>query len=345
MKILYLGHGGLNDNDRIQELRLLGHEVCIEFLYPKITGFKDKLDAKIAARIKHGSWVERINNSLVERSCRWYGFDLIWITKALYVFGTTINKIKNHAKCPVVQFTPDIAIEIEGTQKSEIYMSAVPEYDAIITTKNFEVEGYIKRGAAKVIFAEKAVSHRRFYPRSNVGPEQSSDIGFIGHMEPHYQKILRCVSTLGAVRVNGPGWSKFRNRFNPLNFRLTFGGAIRGESYSRCLSGMHIGLGLLSKLGPEMITARSHEIPASGTFLLAERTPEHQRLYREGVDAEFFDCDYELIDKARFYLMNPIARETIAKSGRARFMQSASRLDRQMSITIDDLIDQFDLPQ
>lgn len=346
MKILFLGHGGFNDKDRIREIRHLDHEVNWETIYPVASVLADRISTKLAAQFKKGPWVSKINSDLLERASRWRGYDLIWMEKALYVHGVTIEKIREQVKCPIVQFTPDIALNIDGTQKSPVYIAAIPAYDAIMTTKDFEIERYWDLGARRVIYFEQAVSHRRFYPRTDLLPAHKADVGFIGHSERHYKSVLRSISAAGMpVHVHGPGWEKWRNRFDPFNHFLVMGPAVRGEAYAQHLSGMCIGLGLLTKLGPEVVTTRSHEIPACGTFLLAERTEKHQELYEEGVEAEYFECNEELIDKARYYLAHPDHRKAIARAGRERFMSSDCRADRQIRIVLSQIIKQLGLPK
>jgi len=97
---------------------------------------------------------------------------------------------------------------------------------------------------------------------------------------------------------------------------------IWGESYVRALASSRIALGLLSKRIPETTTTRSFEIPAAGTFMLAERTADHMALFDEGIEAEFFSTQEELRDKASFYLSHESAREKIAAFGRQRCLKS-----------------------
>ncbi len=52
--------------------------------------------------------------------------------------------------------------------------------------------------------------------------------------------------------------------------------------------------------------------------MLAERTDRHLDFFREGVEAEFFATDEELVDKVRFYLANDEKRMEIARRGHER---------------------------
>jgi spore maturation protein CgeB len=100
------------------------------------------------------------------------------------------------------------------------------------------------------------------------------------------------------------------------------GEGIWGADYPRALRSAKIALGLLSKWIPETTTTRTFEIPATGTFMLAERNDDHAALFEEGKEAEFFASDEELGDKIRFYLANDAARGRIAAAGRARCERS-----------------------
>ena len=64
------------------------------------------------------------------------------------------------------------------------------------------------------------------------------------------------------------------------------------------------------------------EIPACGSLLMAERTPEHTALFKDGEEAVFFSSNKELLEKCKYYLNNPDQLKKIAKAGMVRCEKS-----------------------
>ena len=60
---------------------------------------------------------------------------------------------------------------------------------------------------------------------------------------------------------------------------------------------------------------RSFEIPACGAFMCAERTEEHEELFRDRTEAIFFSDPDELRSQITHYLDDEDARTRIAAAG------------------------------
>ena len=93
---------------------------------------------------------------------------------------------------------------------------------------------------------------------------------------------------------------------------------VTGAEYTNRIHRTLINLGFLRKQNRDYQTQRSVEIPACRGFMIAERTEEHQSLFNEGEEAEFFDTDEELLRKTCWYLRHPDQCAKIAAAGLSR---------------------------
>ena len=275
----------------------------------------------IVRRLEHrllaGPNVARFNRDLVQRSGELGRIDIIWVDKGRWIFRSTLQEIKRRTGALLVHYTPDPAFIVHT---SHHFRKCLPLYDLCVTTKRYELEAYRRAGARQVMFTLQGVDDRfsRLPACAEIESPGRSGIVFIGHRERHYKMILSNVVRAGLeISINGPGWERAK-RWNSHLARAVKGGPVWGVAYAVALARAKVGLGLLSKRYPDQFTTRSFEIPAAGAMLLAERTAEHQDLFDEGTEAEFFADRAELIDKLRFYLAHDAARIAIAEKGRQR---------------------------
>jgi spore maturation protein CgeB len=327
MRILFIGH--LNPGgtclDRMRSLQRLGHDV---------TGF-DVLTFQSRFRLlRSAQWrwnpsllLNKLNESIVARAQSLTDISLVWIEKGVWIFPCTLESLKDSLRCALVHYTPDSQLLIN---RSVHFIQGISLYDHLISTKAFELDDLGRLGARSVMFAPQSYCPVRYLaPMSRL--EFQCDVGFISDFKPNYGKVItELVKAVPNVRAWGPRWVRATKR--GLVPEMVVGGdGLWGADYVDALCSFKIGLGLLSKYIPEQHTTRSFEIPAAGTFLLAERTAEHQRFFEEGHEAEFFGSHEELISKARFYLTNDLARRRIAEHGRERCHRSGYDMDTVLS--------------
>ena len=87
----------------------------------------------------------------------------------------------------------------------------------------------------------------------------------------------------------------------------------RTSKISKIIQCSKISLCLPSMGNVDGLTRRSIEIPAIGTLLIASRTIDHKKLFKENKEAIFFDDVNECYKKCILYLKNNKKREQIAK--------------------------------
>ena len=72
-------------------------------------------------------------------------------------------------------------------------------------------------------------------------------------------------------------------------------------------------------------------------MMLADRSDEHQELFKEGEEAEFFSSGEELKDKTAFYLKREDLRSRIALAGYRRCFESGYNYRKVMELRINQI--------
>lgn len=277
----------------------------------------------IVRRLEHrllaGPNVARFNRDLLRRAAGLRSIDVVWVDKGRWLFPATLEEIKHRTGALLLHYSPDPAFIVHTSRH---FQRGLPLYDLCVTTKRYEIEAYCRAGAREVIFTLQGIDDRfsRVRECTAAGCTGRSGVVFIGHRERHYEEVLTNVARAGLdLVIYGPGWHRRCRAMDRL--RVPHRGPVWGDAYALALARAKVGLGLLCKRYPDQFTTRSFEIPAAGAMLLAERTAEHQELFDEGKEAEFFSDTSELVDKLRFYLAHDASRIAIAEKGRQRTMK------------------------
>jgi spore maturation protein CgeB len=305
-----------------------------------------RLEQSIESRFNIGRGIRQLNHDLMVLA-RSSQYDVVWITKGNWIYPETVEILRKFAQQRYVIHQTNDAI-VYNNYGSRYFFQSLPLYSLCVTTKPWEVDMYRARGAREVYTLLHAHG-RQFSPDITVDAasrlQLSSDICFVGHCERHYANQIRVIGkvardTGATVKIWGPGWPRYARR-NAWALPIVQSDGLWGQRYPQALASAKIALGLLNKQMPETSTSRTFEIPATGTFMLAERTAELQALYKEGKEAEFFSSTEELYDKARFYLHNDASRRRIAAAGRKRCVTDGYSAKDQMHRLFEYLLGQL----
>ncbi len=347
MRILFIGglQPGQTSRMRMLELEALGHEVkTVEAfnIWNDINPIKRRLQQWRCA----GSIVDSLNREVIA-AARSFRPALVWAEKQEYLRAETVEELKSSG-ARLLHYTPDPYFALRW-KRTRLMDEAMSHFDYLVTSKAYELEEYRKL-PAKVIYVPLGfsdVAHRPIIPASRAGFEKfASDVSFLGGWEPRREVLLDAVAARGGVnlKVWGYGWDHLadgkltprrlfamrRNsggepysvKRNPRLAASVQGNEVYGDEYAWAISASKISLGFLRRICPDQHTTRTFEIPACGSMLLADRTDEHRDLFEEGVEAEFFDSEAELIEKLEFYLAHETERARIAQRGFERCFRS-----------------------
>ncbi|MCH4147438.1 MAG: glycosyltransferase [Prevotella sp.] len=250
-------------------------------------------------------------------------YDILWIDKGVTIFPETLIYVKK--KSPntiIISYSPDnMALRHNQSQQ---YIECIPWYDYIVTNKSYIINDLKHLGSQNVIFVNNAYEPTFHYPRKLSDADKSkfgSDVGFVGAFEKERLESILYLADHGIhVKVFGDRlWQKYKkyNRYLTIeDFEL------KTEDYCKALSAFKISLCFLRKKNYDTQTTRTVEIPACRGFLLAERTEEHKRMFREDEEAVYFSSNRELLNKCIYYLEHEAERKKIAEEGYKRCITS-----------------------
>ncbi len=317
---------GSTATERARIFEHLGFEV-LPFDITPYHARLSRVEQSVASRFNISRTLPQLNRALAALASE-SDYDAVWVTKGNWLYPSTVTAIRERARRKfAIHHTNDALIY--KRMGSRYFFGSIPCYDLFVTTKPWEMEMYRARGVRDVDLVLHAHG-RQFSPDAKVDVETrrafTSDISFIGHYESRYATHVKAIAKAFGdgrtiVKVWGPNWPRYA-KGHAWARGLVQGNGIWGEGYPQALSCAKIAIGLLTSRWPETSTSRNFEIPASGTFMLAERTDELLRLFDEGKEAEFFSSPEEMCDKAQFYLRHDAERARIAAAGHERCVRS-----------------------
>ena len=203
-----------------------------------------------------------------------------------------------------------------------LYKKCLPQFDRNFFYRHINCIESTEYGArhAEVLMPYFIPEVNRPLQLQNIEKERfETDVVFVGHYEPDGRELSVRTLVESGVKIKiwgGHYWS-----------RKVLGAAYdglmpivlaEGDDYTKALSGAKVCLAFLSKLNRDTYTRRCFEIPACGRVMLAERTDDLLKIFKEDEEACFFSTVDDLVNKVHWLLENPKARERIAKAGQHR---------------------------
>ena len=264
---------------------------------------------------------------------------IAWIEKALLLQPSTLERARDLLpNCTFVCFQDDdpFGLRLEEERLWRSFIAAIPFYDVHFVKRKDNIAEFAAHGARHVAIFTSGFHAPLFHPAPVTSSSKQHEVVFVGtaldHRTAHVASLLRDHSLPLAVFGN-----RWRRHMVFYRYRSHFHPAVWGASYAHVLRSACIALGYVSSSNRDEYSMRSFEIPAVGTFLLAERTAAHMAFFEEGREAEFFSSPRECATKARFFLTHSSDRERMALSAYRRSVDSDYTLRRRMRDALSSL--------
>jgi len=247
--------------------------------------------------------------------------DLVWVNGG-ELFGPECIRILKELGCPVVLYNNDDPTGGRDGNRFNSLKKAFPYYDLCAVLREQNIQEYKNSGSKAVVrvyMSYDEIIHQPFDDESAIPEKYRSDIAFIGTWMRHEKrdefllKLLQKglnVSIWGDHWQKSPHWEKLKPAYR--------GKALGGRDYVAAMQGSKICIGMLSKGNRDLHTRRSVEVPFAGGLLCAERTKEHMEMYKEGVEAVFWDDAEECAQQCLDLLSNDERRAGIRAAGMAK---------------------------
>ena len=323
--ILYVGNSSARSTSahRINALRRLGHTVVEIDPYKE---FAKNLNARLLGPIhfrtgyallqtKVAKWLHLVLDAARLKP------DFIWVDSGELI-GPKCVRVLQAKNCPIVLYNVDDPTGKRDGRRFDSLIKAIPFYDLIVVVRSETEKECEALGAKRVIRVYRSydeIAHKPYSPVSDIPEEFKSDVAFIGtwmRYEKRDEFLLDLISNGISVSIWGDRWQKSPH-FSTLKSHWR-GPGLSGRDYVAAMQGAKICLGLLSKGNRDLHTQRSLEVPFAGGLFCAERTSEHQEMYKEGVEAVFWSDSRECAQQCKKLVGDNALRESIRQAGMQR---------------------------
>jgi len=340
MKILCIGEEwrGSNSSGFFYALTRQGHIIHIVNELSHVSVKARDLFAKICNRLIRQFQINDLNEQL-DRITSAFRPNLILVYKGAFVKPETVHGWKARG-IPVIIFFPDVSFLAHGN----LIPACIPLYDHIFSTKSFaadDIRRLFRRDKSSISFIPHGFDPLIHRPVRSVDDTFSCAASFIGSYSAHKQHYLVSLKMKLPdldLKIWGGTWSGKSSLKSSVQLI-----SIEGDQYALALNQSHVNIALLSELVEgasrgDQITSRTFHIPASGGFMLHQRTEEVLHYFDEGKEMACFESVDELVEKVQFYLNNPIERIRIRDQGYKRALAEHS-LDRRVQLVMTILKD------
>ncbi len=331
MRILYIGEKSEHSTSahRAAALRRLGHTVT--HVDPRSPLPATKLIGGLSVRLGFGVLSPLIYPPLIRQVLRG-GFDIAWVNGGAEI-GPLIYRLLKQKGMRIVSYNNDDPFGGRDGRKWDLYRRSLRYHDLTIVVREPNVAEALSCGARqvhRVYMSYDPIAHAPADLTATERERWSSDVCFVGSWMPERGPFLGRLLELGVpLSLYGERWEKAPEW--PRLRRAWRGPGIFGRDYVAAVQTAKVALGLLSVGNRDLHTQRSTEIPfIRGGLFCAQRTGEHQLMYRDGVEALYWSTPDECAAQC--------ARALTDETFRTKVVEAAHRRLRELRLSNDEIV-------
>lgn len=309
MKILFIGTKWGNAYLQYKALKEVYKNV--DFIDGYDSLLKNNLFLKIFIHINPNIFENYLNKIILKKVKK--NYDLIYVRSGELIGKKLIDILKKKTK-KIVFFCNDNPFVNRDKNKWQLFKKASKLYDLIIFQDISRVKLAKTNGLDNILLMLPPYDKKLHKFNKNLKFKKIYDVVFVGTWSPKKSLLIQKLIMSGInIKVFGTRWEKDKN-FNLIKSHVK-NYHLNSKEYSEIIKKSKIALCLFSEENKDTITARSMEIPAIGTFMLAYKTLAMQKVFKENKDLVFFKNYKECIKKCNYYLNNIDKLKRIAENG------------------------------
>lgn len=239
--------------------------------------------------------------------------NLVLVVKGSYVEPEVLAEVKAETRARLVNYATDDPFN-PATSTSQV-VAAIPLYDLYCTTKRAIIPDIARHGCRRVAYVRFGYDPTLHFPERPTSRDEehrwTSDVMFAGGCDGDRAPFFAALARLPQLDMHlyGGYWNRYGG------MRRFWRGFAHGRDYRMALGCTRSAPCLVRQSNRDGHVMRTFEIPACGSFMIAERTEEHLELFEEGREMACFGSAEELVDKVLHYLSHEEERRRIAAAG------------------------------
>lgn len=331
MKILYLGSTSTSSTSlhRLEALKRIGHKV--DALDPSKAYTKTRLTGIFHYRTGYKFVLKAVEEYVLNQIKNDF-YDLIFVNHGHDISASLLKKLKLNSSV-IINYNSDNPYSKRDGNRFDSLLSAIPYYDLIVVPRDENIEDAIRLGAKKV--TREYLTYDPIFHNSETALKShlknvESDICFVGTCMPERGPFMeKLIQKKVPIKIFGLRWNKAKEWKVIKKYHVNVN--TNAENYVKILASSKVSIGLLSFGNKDLVTKRSFEIPSIGSLLCAQRTSVHEKFYKDGVEACFWNDAYECAEICHELLNNPAKRLAIAKAGHEAALRSGQSNDEMLA--------------